>query len=320
MPRDRSKQKARNRRYKKRVHSFPRQIQSSTYVQPSRLVRFSDTRSFIVEDNGIVEVVGADKAVVPALQISANAPTDAFTAISTGTWWPSDMGAKGVAVHGLAQWITKADGTNGLESISAAYRTAQCLSSKIVVSAYPLPSADGADALQDCAKLVLQKSTAASAMQSKQISQTFNVATTAEMPFLKGALTYRNPGGTPRGCTLSGSYSYKRMNSGPASMSKNLFSYDQTPAERDYWNIALLPADSQAYASVDSNGDTTATRMCKHRIEIKLDYIVALSEPQTNVVRSNVGDDLGGGPSLPSARTVAEAFQAGAAAFAATGF
>lgn len=307
----RSKQKLRNRRYKRRVRPFAKNIQASTYIQKSRLVRFSDYREFLVKDSGTKQSGGATKAVFPSMQIGANSPTDAFTNVTSGTWESADLGTKGAAVHGITSWVTNQDGSSALGT-TPVYRHAQCLGSNITVSAQPAVDVSNPDTYQDVCKVVLQKATSSATFHDRQVDGDFNSASVAQMPFTKTAHTLVNWGGTARGCTLSGKYSFKAMNQGLASSARNDFYADAEPAERDYWQIGIIPANSYAYTAVDSNGDTAAKRCAAHRVCVKIDYIVLLSEPQTTKYGTNTGDDLGGGPALRDA--VLDRAMAGAAA------
>lgn len=278
-----SKAKVAQRRKRRQVSSMPRQIQNATYMPKSRLVRFSGFRSFIVKDAAF----NASGALPPVLEIGANNPRK-FIHSTQGTWNSNSLGAKGVSVHGLTQWIT-----NSVPGASAtgSYLTAHTLSARLVVTAVPLPGAVDADYAQDTIKMCVQNNTRGGNMNNKVISGTFNSEIVSQTVGMKTALMYTNPGGTPRGATIAQNYSFKRQNAAPGSMAYNRFYADKDPDEKDFINVAFLPGDSTGYG-------LTGSRLPDMRVEVKISYIVMLTEPNTAIQNSelNAGLDL---PTIP---------------------
>lgn len=285
-----------------KVVSMPRQIQCANYLPKNRLIRFQDYRSFILTDNATPDIGGGTHvAHVPNLQISANDPGNAFvlgadTRIgSTGQWWSQSATAdgtpsKGTAVPNLVQWVTNQDGSG-----TGHYRIAQCLGSKLTISAVPLSSSVD-DEVQDVSKLCVQVATHADGFMAKRINEDFNSEKISQLPHMKTAQIYSNYGGTPKGATITRHYSYKKYNATQGRSSMNVFSLDASPPERDYFQIALLPTDNEDYGKEASDTSVGKWRMPKMRISIKVSYIVLLSEPNSGVI----GNDDNTGTALPA--------------------
>lgn len=278
---------------KKKVFSFPKQIQSATYIPKSRLVRFTDYRSWNVTDNAIgLPGSGHAGANFPNQEMSANAP-NVFISDQTGYWANVSLNKKGGAVPGIPAWVTQASGVG-----SAPYREAQCLSSKITCTAVPVHQSGSATSglEQDVVKMILHKSTSPHAFHNKVIDNDYNAETATQQAGVRSANLYLNQNGTPRGATLKGYYSYKKMNNALGSGSKNYFHAPQDdgtvspPAERDYWNLAFLPGNSSIYGVAASGG----VRLPELRVTVKIEYIVLLSEPNTGLMGYgiNQGNDL----------------------------
>ena len=218
-----------------KVSSFPRQIQCANYLPKNRLIRFQDFRSFVLTDNATPDIGGGTHvAHVPNLQISANDPGNAFVlgadsrVGSTGQWWSQSATAdgtisKGTAVPNLAQWITNQDGSG-----DGHYRAAQCLGARLTISAVPLPSSVDDD-VQDVSKLCVQLSTHADSFMAKRINEDFNSEKISQLPHMKTAQIYSNFGGTPKGATITRSYSFKKYNATLGRSSMNIFSLDAAP-------------------------------------------------------------------------------------------
>ena len=283
-----SKAKANQRRNRKMVSSFPRQIQNATYMPKNRLIRFSGYRSFIVKDSAF----NGTGALPPVLEVGANNPRK-FIHSTQGTWNSNSLGGKGVAVAGLAQWIS--DKVPGATTTSS-YLNGQALSCRLTVTAVPLPMSGDEDEHQDTIKMCVQNNTRGGNMNNKNISIGFNSEVASQTVGMKTANLYVNPNGAPRGATISCNYSYKKQNAGLASQAHNYFWTDTDPAEKDFLNVAFLPGDSNGY------GLTSAgfTRLPDIRVEVKISYIVLLSEPNTAIQNSelNAGLDLSKVPQL----------------------
>lgn len=283
-----SKDKRRQITNRKSVSSVPRQIQNATYMPKNRLIRFSGYRSFIVKDAGF----DGGGALPPVLEVGANNPRK-FIHSTQGTWNSNSLGAKGVAVAGLSQWVTdKIPHANA----TASYLNGQTLSCRLTVTAVPLPMSGDEDQHQDTIKMCVQNNTRGGNMVGKNISQQFNSEVASQTVGMRTANMYVNPNGNPRGATIVINYNYKKQNAGVGSQVFNSFWADTDPSEKDFINIAFLPGDSNAYG-LTAGG---FTRLPDIRVEVKISYIVLLSEPNTAIQSTelNSGVDL---PAIPSA-------------------
>lgn len=282
-----------NKRAKKRVRSYPRQIQNAAYLPKSRLVKFTDFRSYVVTDDGF----NASGALPPVLEVASNNPRR-FIHSTQGTWDAASLSAKGVAVPGIANWVTDQIPSS---SAIAPYLNASALSMKLVVTAVPIPTTapDGAqaDEFQDVSKLCVQNNTRNGMFANRNITNAFNSEVVSQTPYVKTANMYYNAHGTPRGATITQHYSFKKANAGrPLLNSANFFNADTDPLERDYTNISILPCHSQKYSLSSLGG----TRMANHRVTISVSYIVLLSEPNGHVSTndSNTGINLANVPTV----------------------
>lgn len=304
MPRRSTKKKLvryRRPRNKGKVSSIPRQIQCANYLPKQRLIKFQDFRSFVLTDNATPDIGGGTHvAHVPNLQISANDPGNAFVlgadsrVGSTGQWWSQSASAdgtisKGTAVPNLAQWVCNQDGSG-----DGHYRTAQCLSSKMTVTAVPLSSSIDDD-VQDVSKLCVQIGVNADGFMAKRINEDFNSEKISQLPHIKTANIYSNYGGTPKGATISRTYSFKKFNATQGRSSMNVFSLDATSPERDYFQLVFLPTDNEDYGKDASDSSVGKMRMPKMRVSVKVSYICLLSEPNNSVI----GNDDNTGAALP---------------------
>lgn len=256
-------------RAKKQVSSFPRQIQNAAYIPKSRLVKFTDYRSYIVKDTG----GGTTFSYPPLLQVGLNDPTK-FIESSQGTWDATSMGAKGAAVPGITRWLAnKVPGTTS----TADYLTASCIGAKLDISVVPIaqPVADQAS-YQQIAKVALANQTRAGHLKGRVVDATLNAERVSQMPMVRTANIYLNSGGTPRGATLSLKYSFKKNNALPGKQHENLFYADTSPLEKDIGTLIILPGDTNGYG-------VTGTKVMPCRVEVRVSYIVALSEPNTHI-------------------------------------
>lgn len=266
-------------RASRQVASIPRQIQSATYVPKNRLVRFSDFRSYVVLDDAI----NTTGALFPLLQMGLNDPTK-FIESTQGNWKKNSLTAKGSAVPAITKWVTNAvPGTTS----TAEYLTASCLGCRLDISVVPIPvNNDEYDSYQPVAKVALCNQTRAGFLKNKNIDLQINSERVSEMPQVRTGNVYLNHGGTPRGTTLTLKYSFKKNNATPGKQAENIFYANQSPAEKDFAALAILPADSNAYGILGN-------RCPPCRVEVKVSYIVLLSEVNTHVGQGiNDGNDL----------------------------
>ena len=277
MPPRKNKKNYRGKKKNKSIASIPRQIQNATYMPKNRLVKFSGYRSFIVVDNE-----GIAAAYCPVLEIAANNPRKLIHN-TQGAWLSNSMGGKGAAVAGLAQWLTNKAPTS---SATGSYLNAQALSCRVTITAIPCPiGAVTADYAQDSVKMCVQNNTRGGNMLGKSISSAFNSEVCSQTVGMKTCNLYTNHHGTPRGGTISMNYSFKKQNAGVGVGVNNTFWLDTDPNEKDFINVAFLPGDSNGYG-------LTGTRNPDLRVEVKVSYIVLLSEPNTAIQNSELNDGL----------------------------
>ncbi|AXQ65557.1 MAG: hypothetical protein [Circular genetic element sp.] len=277
-----------NRKVGRKVKSHPTQIQNASYLPKSRLIKFTDFRSYIVTDDGF----NAGGALPPVLEIGANNPRK-FVHGSQGTWDDASLGAKTQAVPGIAAWVTNSVPT---PTATAPYLNASALSARVTITAVPIPTASTTpgevDYHQDVIKLCVQNNTRNGMFFGKNITNAFNSEIISQTPYVRTANMYYNANGTPRGATISINYSFKKQNAGrPMLNSANFFASDADPLEKDYINVALLPTHSQKYGLTALGG----VRLPNVRLEVKISYIVLLSEPNGKVgiaTALNAGNNL----------------------------
>jgi len=276
-----------NKRASRKVKSFPKQIQNAAYVPKNRLLKFTDFRSYVVVDEGF----NGSGAIPPILEIGANNPRQ-FIHHKQGTWDACSLNNKTVSVPGIQNWVTN---LNPTPSSMAPYLNASCLSCQVVVTATPLPSvapaAGEADKYQDVIKLCVQTNTRNGMFANRNITNQFNSEVVSQTPYTRTANLYYNANGTPRGATIKYNYSFKKMNAARSGTGgpSNFFHADTDPNERDYINIGLLPTHSQKYGLIVAGG----TRLPNIRVEIKVSYIVLLSEPNCQITHDvNLGQNL----------------------------
>lgn len=257
------------RRAKKQVRSFPRQIQNAAYIPKSRLVKFTDFRSFMVKDTA----GGTTYSYPPLLQCGLNDPTK-FIESTQGTWDKTSMTAKGAAVPGIARWLSnKVPGTTSTSD----YLTASCIGAKLDITVVPIaqPTSEQANFQQVC-KVALSNQTRSGHLKGRVVDATLNAERVSQMPMVRTANIYLNSGGTPRGATLSLKYSFKKNNALPGKQAENLFYADTSPLEKDIAALIILPGDTNGYG-------VTGTKCMPCRVEVRVSYIVALSEPNTHI-------------------------------------
>lgn len=271
-----------NRRHKKQVKSYPKQIQNAAYIPKSRLVKFTDFRSYVVIDNA--GSVTPPAAHPPLIQMGLNDPRKFIESIQ-GNWKKNSLGAKGDAVAGISKWLAnKVPGTTS----TADYLTGSCIGCRIVCTVVPIPvPTDVTDQYQPVVKVALANQTRAGHLKGRGIDLNLNAERVSQMPMVRTANVYLNAGGTPRGCTLSLNYSFKKNNANRGGFSSsNLFYADTSPIETDIATLIMLPGDSNAYG-------LTGSRNPAMRVEIKVSYIVLLSEPNTHIGQAlNDGNNL----------------------------
>lgn len=271
-----------NKRHKKQVRSYPKQIQNAAYIPKSRLVKFTDFRSYVVIDNA--GIVTPPTAYPPLVQMGLNDPRKFIESIQ-GNWKKNSLNAKGSAVAGIDKWLAnKVPGTTS----TADYLTGSCIGCRIVATVTPIPvPTDVTDEYQPIVKVALANQTRAGHLKGRGIDLNLNSERVSQMPMVRTANVYLNAGGTPRGCTLSLNYSFKKNNVNRGNFSTaNLFYADTSPTETDIATLIMLPGDSNAYG-------LSGSRNPAMRVELKVSYIVLLSEPNTHIGQAlNDGNNL----------------------------
>ena len=257
-----------NKKHKRQVKSFPRQLQNAAYIPKNRLIKFTDFRSYVVLDNA-----GITAAYPPLLQVQLNNPRK-FIESTQGNWKANSLGAKGAAVPGLTRWLTnKVPGTTS----TADYLTGSTLGCRLTVTVTPIGvNADEYDSYQPICKVALCNQTRSGHLKARGIDNDLNSERVSQMPQVRTANVYLNNGGTPRGATLSLKYSFKKNNADPGKAPDNIFYADTDPAEKDIGALIILPGDSNAYG-------LTGNRCPPMRVEVKVSYIVLLTEPNTHI-------------------------------------
>jgi hypothetical protein len=275
----RRNQRKLNKRNKRMVSSFPKQIQNSQYVPANRLVKFTDFRSYIVNDTGGTPT----SSHPPVLQIGLNDPTKFIESLQ-GDWKANNLGAKGAAVPGITKWLAnKVPGTTATSD----YLTASCLGSKLDITVSPIaPAADNVSNFQQTFKAVLSNQTRLGHLKGRGIDTSFNAEMVSQMPYVKTANCYLNSGGTPRGASLSLRYSFKKNNANQGKQAENIFYADTSPAEKDIAAFVLMPGDSNGYG-------IGGTKIPQCKVEVRISYIVLLSEVNTHIGQGiNDGNNL----------------------------
>lgn len=284
MPKKGSRTPARNKskttkKMSKQVRSFPKQIQNANYIAPNRLVKFTDFRSYVVLDDGF----NSTGALPPLLQVGLNNPRK-FIESTQGNWKKNSLTAKGAAVPGLARWLSnKVPGTTSTSD----YLTGSCKGAQVTVTVTPIGvNADEYDSYQPICKVALANQTRTGHLKNKNIDLSFNSERVSQLPMVRTGNVYLNNGGTPRGATLKLNYSFKKNNADPGKQSANLFYADTDPEELDIASLAIIPGDSNAYGLLGN-------RCPPMRVEVRVSYIVLLSEPNTHIgLAINDGNNL----------------------------
>lgn len=281
-------------------------IQSSTYVPKSKMVRFVETREYVVIDDQIKE--GTTQPVCPSLSIPCNNPCLAWQTkrhatanghqpetsnqdTVAGDWKPASyVSDASVAMPNVSEWVSDNLGGPALEGVTvdgtgtafysaSRYRHAEVLSAAVTVSALPQPSNTAADPVQDSAVLVLQKSSSRFNHfigRNQTIDRANNASIIGKMPYTTIGHTYTNLMGNPKGATVKMGYSFKAMNAGHGRAAANFFTLNSEPMEHDSFHIALMPRDPHSYMKVSPGSQ----RMAPHVVTVKLTYFVKLSEPR----------------------------------------
>ena len=264
--------KAAARHVRRGIKRGAKNIQAASRAPMSRTVQFQDTRTYIVKDEG----TGAGAIPIPIIRnLQLNDPQNMFPTGAQGvqgTWDATDYTAKGPGMPGIATWVTNKDGTG-----TGVYRLAECVATKVVISAIWLDETGVEETEQAMSKLIVRKCTKLTdSTEYMQVtpSTAFNSDRMCRFPYVKSADLYS--GTNPKGATITTNYSFKRLNRGSARSSLNHFFNDTGPVELDFLQIMIMP-QNKSYSA-------TAERCGTFRIQIKVDSIVNLSEPNTSVI------------------------------------
>lgn len=263
------KYKRRQARRSRAVRGYPKQLQTAGRLPKSRVVLFKDTRTFHVNDQEI-----NDQAYPLPIhkQLCLNDPHNMWpvTTKNQGEWIPTDYGKKDSSMPGLDEWVTPSDGSG-----DAKYRVASCLGCKVSVSAVYVQESDVDPTVhQAVSKLIVQKQTMSQDSHTGTTpGTTFNADLLCTQPYTKQATLYQNLAGVPKGGTITTNYSYKRMNRLLGRANGNTFFSNLAPTEKDWLSIWIFPTN-QSFS-------TSGERCGRFRVEISVEAIVQLSEPNT---------------------------------------
>jgi len=268
------KYKRRQARRSRAVRGYPKQLQTAGRLPKSRVVLFKDTRTFHVNDSEI----DAEARPLPIhKQLCLNDPHHMWSegGKNQGTWTATDYGAKDDQMPGIKDWITNSDGTG-----NGKYRAASCLGAKVTVSAVYVQETDVDPTVhQAVSKLIVQKQTQSQdAPTGMPMGTHLNADFVCTQPYTKQATLYQNRAGVPKGGTITTNYSYKRMNALLGRANGNTFFANLAPAEKDWLSIWIMPTNTSF--------STSGERCGRFRVEISVEAIVKLSEPNTTITQT----------------------------------
>lgn len=291
------------RSQKRRSKPYTKQIQSSSFLPASRLVRFAETKTFTVSQ---FTTPTATQHVPISWSFPANDPATCWLSgvgtVRDGEWLPHDLSVTTPVpyIRNLKSWITEANG-NPVVGSRGVYRTGAVKSLKITVTAQPeAQNPANQDTYQDSMMCFLQNTTGTRtewAGRNQYLSGANNGQVRAKEHYTTQGTTYTNPNGTPRGCTLTKTYNFKKFNRTPGREFANTFNMDKEPEEKDTITFSMYPGNAPAAFNADSSG--AYSLMPPHIVTVKMEYIVQLSEPDTlkQSDNTNMGNDL---PTIPT--------------------
>ena len=267
-PRYRKRPKARRAGVRKGV----RNLSTSLTPSKSKTIVLTDTRTFIVKDNGTTTSGLYPTPIARILRL--NNPVAMWPDESTmkqGKWDATDYGAKDEKMPGISEWVTNADGTG-----DGKYRHAACKKTTVVITCVSVNEESGSsdvDNVQAMSKLITRKCTLATDAQvymNVTPSTYFNADLMGRMPYTRSADLMSGP--LAKGTTMTTTYAFNRLNSKNARVYSNHFFADGTgPSESDYLQILIMPQNK--------NYNLTAERCGTFRVQIKVLSEVHLSEP-----------------------------------------
>lgn len=274
--------KYRGRKQRSRVSGRSKTIQSSSFLPKSRLIRFTERRTFQVLDNS------AD-GVPPSMYFYANSPVKFYGTASGNTpqgSWKTDRSA--TDADNIGEFVTPGDGSG-----NAPYRNGRVIGSSITVTATPNPTIATSDGHQDTTLVFLEKQTAVRDI-STAVSAVYNQDSLAAHPNVKHGLMFTNPNGAPKGTSLRATYSAKSVN--PNATNTGLSFYQDTvPGEKDWYKITLMPSDLDGYA-LGSGATVPPTR-----IVVQVSYVCLLGEPNSKTIQAGTSF-----PSFPGKRSMTQ--------------
>ena len=277
-PIKRRKKRVAKRRGKVRAHV--RNLQTSTGMPKARTVMMTDSRTWIVEDNSMLHGDNdSHNTPIPIMKVlNLNNPHQ-FWGSQQGTWSPTDYGSPPSHLPNLDFWVTDLDGVG-----TGLYRTASAQSCKVTISAVWINEKDNDPAQQQAvSKLIVSKiSKLTDVAENTTPGLNFNADSLSGMPYTKSANLWQNLGGTARGSTITTNYSYKRMNA--QKRYQNFFSNSSGPLEKDFLSMFIMPQNKEY------NTTGFAERCGKFRIQIAVEMLVNLSEPNTLYTAQNKGN------------------------------
>lgn len=248
-------------------------IQRAGFIRNTQLVKFTLFRTFTYKNSQAHEL--------PYIKFWANSPYNCQAgAQPNNSWILQDNMSTSDSATNLTEWVSDAAPAVGN---TAKYREGRTLGSTIFVSARPKHAAsEGPDTNCDYAALVVHLGTGPNEWGNSLTISPGNARDNFErLPYTRKGQTAVNPNGTPRGCAISMSYSFKKMNAGRVN-TNNTFFANAHPGEADYWYIGLFPFDYVAYVDPAS-----PEKIADHLITIRLEYLCLMSEPNTHLYQVN---------------------------------
>lgn len=220
---------------------------------------------FVYTDSFIVDAAQPNQFANPTFihqVFRANCPSQVYLK-SQGSWLSQTNAL--TTCPGVFDWVADSNGDGGK------YREASCFASNIIVTC--MPQDNGSETIQEICKLVVHMGTKDSDWDA---NYTVGNGTDAHsrMPLTMTRFVRSSTHQDYRGATLKMSYAFRKLNAGRTKVN-NIFYNNQTPSEKDYFYIGLLPTNVTDYVS-----NTRKTPKCL--VNVKIEYLVKLTEPQAD--------------------------------------
>lgn len=286
----------------------------------SQIVLLQDRRDYVVTDDAFYTSAGEDFPIVPSFIMRLNDPsqfwpydagieaTDATLDDIKGSWKRSDYNDNTHrSLPGLNYWLAAGDGEphNGGQ---AAYREGNVLSTKVTITGAPVAHQHQTTAYTQTkwaiqtAKVSDHRDIEEGLVAHDHPSVTYNYMTEGRKPGRKTTfISYdpHQPVQVPKsaGFTHVINYSYANMQKGRTAMDVfNSTAANASPENKDYLKLAMMPTAMEYSLS--------NYRIPKMRVTIKVEMVLACSNPSM-ALPNYVADDSLGGDRAPMAQTQA---------------